>query len=46
MSIDRDDGIGSLLILESSWVVGQAFDVDQGSVFSDSVREAVYTARG
>nr|MCS5677996.1 serine hydrolase [Acidimicrobiales bacterium] len=46
MSIDRDDGIAALLILESSWVVGQAFDVDQGSVFSDSVREAVYTARG
>ena len=46
MSIDRDDGIAALLILESSWAVGQAFDVDQGSVFSDSVREAVYTARG
>ena len=44
MTINRDDGIGTVVILEASWLDGQVFGAD--SVFSDSVREAILTARG
>ena len=44
MTINRDDGIGTVVILEASWLDGQVFGAD--SAFSDSVREAILTARG
>ena len=44
ITIDRDDGFGAVVILEATFVAGQA--LGSSEVFADSVRDAVMAARG